>query len=384
MRSGVIGLLNPDGSSFDWQGPIEKLTFQSFTRPSTFGFGAMMWMKKVPPATRGLYLVGASGTGFMAQSVRQHTLNGSGDVFTKGLEGGQWSGVGFIQEAGSVCKALGERDYSRTVTSTNTAGTSSVLVGTSTGAVAYDSPLEIGAVWFHTDNTAAVWRGIRDIIQTQLLGPVSTDTQHHIIVAGQSQAGYTYLTNPLERDQLLPNKLGTYRLTEGSRSNQPISGWVNGSGVRQSFYTTDIWNPSGTEAVFQKYYNLDTLDKVRGVFWFQGEADAGYSQAGSDAALNAIAAVYEDRLQRLVNNLRTDMPNVPIVLMQIDWTTATGDQVTRLATIRAAQAAVVAANTNMALVDTAGMARAGDGIHLTSAGSNAAAAAAYAAYLTLI
>jgi hypothetical protein len=238
-------------------------------------------------------------------------------------------------------------------------------------------------VWFHTDNTVAVWRGIRDIIKTYLLGPVSASTQHHVLVAGQSQAAYTYLAYPLEVDQFLVNKSGTYKLSVGSRSNQPISGWVNGSSVRQSYYTEDIWNPSGTEAFFQATYSPETLNKTPAIFWFQGEADAGYSQAGSDATLNAIAAVYQDRLQRLIDNLRTDMPTCKIVLMQVDWTTAIGAQVTRLATIRAAQAAVAAANTGIAIVDTRGMDRSVDGVHLSSAGAIACAAAAYSAYLTL-
>ena len=116
----------------------------------------------------------------------------------------------------------------------------------------------------------------------------------------------------------------------------------------------------------------------------------GYAQGLADGPAEAVAALYEAKLAALVAFLRTDYPDLPLVIMQSDWEdtaghTLTASEISRIATVRAAQAAVVAANTHIALVDTRGMARdPADGVHLTNAGAYAAMSAAWAAMKALL
>ena len=124
---------------------------------------------------------------------------------------------------------------------------------------------------------------------------------------------------------------------------------------------------------------------MRGLYWFQGEADAGFSQGLSDAAADARVAAYQARLVALLGFIRADYGStLPIVLFQIDWTTATGNDATRRDQIRAIQQAVADADAYTSIVDTRGLDRNVDGVHLTQQGRHDAAVLALAAMKALL
>ena len=377
MRNGNgFGLWTNNGSS---ETLPTRIVFPSL--PLTVDYGVVLVCRPYgnPAGGRALYGLGNNAIGIQ-QLGSQHVLLGSDfdSNFTRALAPSRSSAVGHIQETNGGSPrgiALGEYGYDRTVSGVNVFGTLTAYIGTqwisggaSSTTVEGDTPVVLEAVCFFKNPTKAKWRRIAAILEANLLIPESRTIQEFILT-GQSNA---------PRDAALAFDLivgadadykGRYLVQNFTNINHPLSQWVGAgpSYARTGFYNSDIVPPTGTWPVLLSTYE-PTNRTPAGMLWFQGEADAGFSQGGTSAEQNAVAAVYQTKLQSFVDFVRADYPNIPIVVFQIDWTTATGDQITRLATIRAAQAAVVAANSRMALVDTRGMTRNVDGVHLQGQG----------------
>lgn len=392
MRNGnAYGLFTNNGSTTT--NPT-NISFPSLPLSADYGMILLCRTYGNPAGSRPLYGIG-NNTVNMVQLGAQHVaLGGDNDTnFTRALAPSRTSAIGHIQEANAGSPrgiALAEYGYDRTVTGVNAFGTLTAYLGTqwisssaSNTTVGGDPEVILEGVCFLKNPSKAKWRTLASILKANLVVPEPRQIKEFILT-GQSNA---------PRDAAIAFDLivgadadykGRYLIQNYTNINQPLSQWVGSSApyARTGYYNSDILPGTGSWAVLTNTYEPNGTPA--GMIWVQGEADAGFSQAGNDTTLNAIAADYQNKLQAFVNFVRADYPNLPIVLLQIDWTTATGAQVTRLATIRAAQAAIVAANTKMTLVDTRGMTRNADGVHLQGQGIVDAMTAAWTALKALL
>lgn len=154
------------------------------------------------------------------------------------------------------------------------------------------------------------------------------------------------------------------------------------SSVAGSVTASNTWHP-GELATNSLYHNALVRDfydveqsmlsqgigpNLRGICWMQGEQDAAQMSA---------ADAYQAALQALYDDLRTytGYPELPIVVGRIRNVSA---GMPYASTVRAAQAAFVAANPSTAtLIDTDAMALAGDNVHYNAVGMKALGEAFY-------
>ena len=153
------------------------------------------------------------------------------------------------------------------------------------------------------------------------------------------------------------------------------------SSVGGSVTVSNTWHPGEvvTSSLMHRALAADWYDteqallsqgigpNLRALFWMQGEQDA-VQQTAADAYQAALQALYDDV------RLYTSYPSLPIVVARIRGLDPSG---TYAATVRTAQAAFVAANSAAVLVDTDGMAMAGDNVHYNAAGMKALGQAFY-------
>lgn len=392
MRNGnAFGLWTNNGSSDTLP---TRIVFPSLPLSADYGVILVCRPYGNPAGGRALYGIGNNSIAIQQLGSQHFTLGSDVDTtFTRGLAPSRSSAVGHIQDANAGSPrgiALGEYGYDRTVSGVNVYGSLDAYIGSkwitssaSNTTVGGNPEVILEAVCFFKNPTKTKWRRIASIIEANLVVP-ETRTIQEFILTGQSNAS---------RDAALAFDLivgadadyrGRYMVQNYTNINQPLSQWVGASApyARTGYYNSDILPGTGSWAVLTNTYEPNGVPA--GIIWMQGEADAGFSQGGTNADKNAVAADYPNKLAAFISFVRTDYPNIPIVILQTDWTTATGDEVTRLATIRSTQAAVVAANTRMALVDTRGMTRNADGVHLEGQGLVDAMTAAWSALKALV
>lgn len=394
MRTGdPYGLYTNNG---DTTTNTTRITFPSVPLGTTYAIVAVVAPKGNPSAERAILSTGGNGAAYKQLGSTGLVLASDVDSsFTRGLRAGRANAVGFIQEVSSVGRALGELGYNRTTT-LNVTGTNTIYFGsqfiagsTSNTQIGGNPEIILEAVAWMKNPSAAKVTALGNILRSNLCVQPTAPIEGFFFT-GQSQASRDAATM---LDQILANDstYGRNFLQQNyTHSNQPISEWV-GAGptyARSNFYNTDLL-PSG--GLWQTLLAQETRTaRTSGLFWFQGEADFGYSQGISDAAAEARAAAYEAKLQALINFWREDYPGIPIVLFQVDWVstgsyTLSASNILCRDTVRAAQAAVAAANDGIALVDTRGMARDSvDGIHLTNTGRLAAMQAGWIAMKALL
>jgi hypothetical protein len=388
----LYGLYCNDGAT---GGTMTRIDFAAVPLGSTYAVGVLASPKGNPNVDRGLFAVAGNTASFKQLSSAGLKLNADSDSsFTRGLRLGRVNRLAFIQEASSVGRALGELGYNRT-TSLNVTGTNTVYLGSQGIAGSGANVTEGGVPAVILE--AAFWMKNPTPSKVATLGTILRDnlcvaptaTVEGFLFTGQSQASPT-AAGMLDQIIAVDSTYGRNFLQQQYQHvNQPIAQWV-GAGApyaRTNFYPTDISaGGNWTTLLAQETRTARTS----GLFWFQGEADAGYSQGLSDGAAEAVAALYAAKLQAFVDFIRIDYPALPIVIFQIDWETVashtlTASEIARLATIRAAQATVAANNTKIALIDTRGMARdPADGVHLTNAGILAAMQAGWTAMKALL
>jgi len=153
------------------------------------------------------------------------------------------------------------------------------------------------------------------------------------------------------------------------------------SSVGGSVTVSNTWHPGEvvTSSLMHRALAADWYDteqallsqgigpNLRALCWMQGEQDA-VQQTAADAYQAALQALYDDV------RLYTSYPSLPIVVARIRGLDPSG---TYAATVRAAQAAFVAANSAAVLVDTDGMVMACDNVHYNAAGMKALGQAFY-------
>lgn len=124
------------------------------------------------------------------------------------------------------------------------------------------------------------------------------------------------------------------------------------AGYCYDFFKNYVYTPAVNAMLAQ-----GKTPNIIGLYWMQGEADAGPTEAPN----------YATRLQALVNRFNSELYMRPkkIAIGRLGSTTyGTGDG----ATVRAAQATVAGQNANTVLIDTDSAALNGDNIHYSSAG----------------
>lgn len=146
-------------------------------------------------------------------------------------------------------------------------------------------------------------------------------------------------------------KLYLVKHARGSTSLAPTPGpdWSPGSGERFAEATAKV------EAAKAALAGQGLKPRVIGILWLQGEADA---------ADPAMAAAYRANLTGLIKAMRQgwSAPGAVVVVGKIpDWGGLAGE-------VRAAQAAVDAADTLTVSVDAEGLPMQGDGLHIAAEG----------------
>jgi hypothetical protein len=125
MRTGdPYGLYTNDGNTTP--GTVTQITFPAVPLGTTYAVLAIVAPKGNPGTDRGIIAVGGN-----TASLKQLASPGlvlASDVdssFTRGIRAGRVNALGFIQEASSVGRAIGELGYNRT-TSLNVTGTNTI------------------------------------------------------------------------------------------------------------------------------------------------------------------------------------------------------------------------------------------------------------------
>jgi carbohydrate esterase-like sialic acid-specific acetylesterase len=126
------------------------------------------------------------------------------------------------------------------------------------------------------------------------------------------------------------------------------------------------WKPSARKGLFQRLVSLvrttmsqdrssGWLDTIGGLYWYQGEFDARSA---------SLAAEYQENLVTLISGFRSNLPlspTTPIVLVKQSTPHRPGD-----AAVRDAADWAAAHLPHVLVVDTLGLSRTGDGLHLTN------------------
>lgn len=374
MRTGdPYGLYTNNGETGS---TITRIDFPSVPLGTTYAVLAIAAPKGDAAVGRAIYSVG--GNAASVQQIGSQTVNLPGQSNTRNIRAGRANLISHIQEAGSVGRTVGELGHEATA-SLNVIGTQTVYLGTQfiSGAsgntqVGGDPTVVLEAVAWMKNPTVAKVRALGEILKTHLCVPVTSPVEG-FITTGQSQA--SSLFSMMDRVIAADSTYGRSFVHQWYQHiNRPIADWVGDSApyARTGWYSTELL-PSG--GLWQTLLGYETRpSRTSGLFWFQGEADFGYAQGLSNAAAEARAAAYQAKLQAFVDFIRADYPGLPIVIFQVDWEntvgyTLTASNILCRDTVRAAQAAVAAANPKITLIDTRGYARdPADGIHVTSAG----------------
>lgn len=374
MRTGdPYGLYTNNGETGS---TITRIDFPSVPLGTTYAVLAIAAPKGDAAVGRAIYSVG--GNTAAMQQIGSQVANLASQSNTRNFRSGRANLFAHIQEASSVGRSVGELGHEATTT-LNVTGTQTVYLGAQfiAGAsgnteVGGDTAIVLEAVAWMKNPSVAKVRALGEILKNNLCVPVS-QTVEGFITTGQSQA--SSLFQMMDRVIAADATYGRSFLHQWYQHiNQPISEWVGNAApfTRSNFYNAELL-PSG--GLWQTLLGYETRPaRTSGLFWFQGEADFGYAQGLSNAAAEARAAAYQAKLQAFVDFIRADYPGLPIVIFQVDWEntvgyTLTASNILCRDTVRAAQAAVAAANPKITLIDTRGYARdPADGIHITSAG----------------
>ncbi len=174
------------------------------------------------------------------------------------------------------------------------------------------------------------------------------------IVGGQSNCHTDWYTAMMSRIVAL----AVWQNAEMSlsyESGRSIDYWF--TDTPQGRYTTDIHagdNSATLDVRLAAIAGAGDTAAIRGLVWFQGEADAGYAD---------LTAAWAARFAAMVEQIKTDfsLASLPCYVVGI-WKAS--EDATRLATVRAAQSAI-AVSSGGQYFDSRSCERT-DGVHLTS------------------
>jgi len=379
MRTGdTYGLYTNDGSTTT-ASTMTRVSIPSLPLSGDYGFIQLCRPLGNPAANRATYQVGniyALQTGSWTNSL----LTDFDSTFTRSSWSSQCNAYGHVMIGSGPAVMLAEYGSRRTIAA-NDHGTFTAYLGSKAvaGAVGnsdttgYPEIILEGAVLLN-NATEAKWNTLAAIAKATL-AVQDNRQQNFLIQLGQSQPEINMAMHFDRQIAIDSDWRGRMTVDYYSRSNQPLSQWIGAAPyARTGYYLTDVYKGDGTSLMeLQIAHETRSKRRIVLLLW-HGEAGAGYVQSGTDADKDFQANTYQDQLNAFLGFIRADVAamgmELKIILCQIAWITATGNDLTRTNTVRAAQAAVVAANpADMVLVDTTQFERnTTDNMHLDGVG----------------